>query len=168
MVRIGGEREGGLQRLDLLKDAVAEWSSRYDYILFDLPPLLLSADAEMLVDALGQVFLVLEAEAVSAGEISRAKRLLQKIDPEAVGVFVSKVPVFRGSGYMEGLIAETLTRTRLRALHEHVPVAARVGGAAREMGGGAPSAGQVSPGPRRPACDTSATYRRRGSGLIAA
>jgi hypothetical protein len=66
----------------------------------------------MLVDALGQVFLVLEAEAVSAGEISRAKRLLQKIDPEAVGVFVSKVPVFRGSGYMEGLIAETLTRTR--------------------------------------------------------
>ena len=112
VVGIGSEREGGLQRLDRLQEAVAEWSSRYDYILFDLPPLLLSADAEMLVDALGQVFLVLEAEAVSAGEIGRAKRLLQKIDPEAVGVFVSKVPVFRGSGYMEGLIAETLTRTR--------------------------------------------------------
>jgi Mrp family chromosome partitioning ATPase len=112
VVGIGSAREGGLKRLDLLGEAVAEWSARYDYVLFDLPPILLSADAEMLIDALGQVFLVVEAEAVSAGEIGRARRLLQKIDPEAVGLFVNKVPVFRGSGYMEGLIAETLTRTR--------------------------------------------------------
>jgi hypothetical protein len=66
----------------------------------------------MLIDALGQVFVVLEAEAVTRGEIVRAKRLLQNVDPEAVGLFVSKVPVFPGAGYIEGLIAETLTRTR--------------------------------------------------------
>jgi Mrp family chromosome partitioning ATPase len=112
VVGIGGAAAGGLRRLDRLHAAMAEWSTRYDYILVDVPPLLLSADAEMLVHALGQVFLVLEADAVVRGEIARAKRLLEKIDPEAVGLFVSKVPVFRGTGYMEALIAETLTRTR--------------------------------------------------------
>jgi len=55
---------------------------------------------------------MLEAEAVSRGEITRAKRLLQKLDPEAVGLFVSKVPVFHGAGYMEELMAETLTQRR--------------------------------------------------------
>ena len=112
VVGIGSEGRDGLQRLDRLHEALCAWSASYDYVLVDLPPLLLSADAEMLIDALGQVFLVLEAEAVTRGEITRAKRLLQKIDPEAVGLFVSKVPVFRGAGYMEALIAETLTRTR--------------------------------------------------------
>jgi hypothetical protein len=50
---------------------------------------------------------------VNRGEIGRSKRLLQKIDPEAVGLFVNKVPLFRGSGYMEGLIIETLSRSKL-------------------------------------------------------
>jgi Mrp family chromosome partitioning ATPase len=112
VVAIGGEGRDGLRRLDRLHEAMVAWSATYDYVLVDLPPLLLSADAEMLVDALGQVFLMLEAEAVSRGEITRAKRLLQKLDPEAVGLFVSKVPVFHGAGYMEELIAETLTQKR--------------------------------------------------------
>jgi Mrp family chromosome partitioning ATPase len=112
VVAIGGAGQGGLRRLDRFQAAIAEWATQYDYVLVDLPPLLLSADAEMLIDTLGQVFLVLEADAVTRGEIVRAKRLLQKIDPEAVGLFVNKVPVFRGTGYMEGLIAETLTHRR--------------------------------------------------------
>ena len=112
VVAIGGEGQDGLRRLDRLHEAMVAWSTSYDYVLVDLPPLLLSADAEMLVDALGQVFLMLEAEAVSRGEITRAKRLLQKLDPEAVGLFVSKVPVFHGAGYMEELMAETLTQRR--------------------------------------------------------
>lgn len=112
VIGIGTMGEGGLQRLDRLKQALAAWSVDYDYVLFDLPPLLLSADAEMLIEVLGQVFLVLEAEAVTRGEFARAKRLLEKIDPEGVGLFVNKIPVFRGSGYMEQLIVETVTRTR--------------------------------------------------------
>jgi DEAD/DEAH box helicase domain-containing protein len=53
-----------------------------------------------------------QLEAVSRGEITRAKRLLQKLDPEAVGLFVNRIPVFQGAGYLEPLIVETLTRTR--------------------------------------------------------
>ena len=112
VVGIGTRGHEGLKRLDLLEQALAQWGTQYDYVLFDLPPLLLSADAEMLIEVLGQVFLVLEADAVSRGEIARARRLLEKIDPEAVGLFVNKVPVFRGAGYMESLIVETVTRTR--------------------------------------------------------
>ena len=113
VVGIGGERNSGLQRLDLLKAAIAQWQDKYDYLLIDLPPLLLSADAEMLIETIGQVFLIVEAEAVTRGEVSRAKRLLQKIDPEAVGLFVNAIPLFRGSGYMEEVIIETLTRGKL-------------------------------------------------------
>lgn len=113
VVGIGGAGAGGLKRLDRLQEAVTAWSQTYEYILFDLPPVLLSADAELLIDALGQVFLVVEAEGVTIGEIGRAKRLLQKLDPEAVGLVVTKVPVFHGGGYMKDLIAETLTGARI-------------------------------------------------------
>jgi Mrp family chromosome partitioning ATPase len=112
VVGIGSLSSLGLMRLDRLKQALEQWSAGYDHVLCDLPPLLLSADAEMMIELLGQVFLVVDAEAVSRGEITRAKRLLHKLDPEAVGLFVNRIPVFPGSGYLEPLIVETLTRTR--------------------------------------------------------
>ena len=108
-VGAGHSLRGGLRRLDLLHTAMAGWSAAHDFVLVDLAPVLLSADAEMLVEALGQVFLVIEAESVSRGEILRAKRLLQRIDPEAVGLFVNRLPVFQGGGYIESLIGETLS-----------------------------------------------------------
>lgn len=113
VVGIGTERVRGLQRLDRLHEAIKKWGGQYEFVLVDLPPLLMSADAEMLIEAIGQVFLVVEAQAVNRGEIGRSKRLLQKIDPEAVGLFVNKVPLFRGNGYMEDLIIETLSRSKL-------------------------------------------------------
>jgi Mrp family chromosome partitioning ATPase len=111
-VGIGCQAQQGLVRLDRLKSALAQWASTYDHVLCDLPPLLLSGDAELAVPLVGQVFLVVDAEGVSRGEVLRAKRLLQKLDPEAVGLFVNRIPVFAGSGYLEPLIVETLTRTR--------------------------------------------------------
>jgi Mrp family chromosome partitioning ATPase/capsular polysaccharide biosynthesis protein len=112
VIGIGAVASFGLQRLDRLQKIIQVWSDQYDYILFDLPPILLSADTEMLIEILGQVFLVVEAESVIKGEIMRAKRLLMKIEPEAVGLFVNKVPVFDGGGYMQDLIQETLTRSK--------------------------------------------------------
>ncbi|MFZ4478387.1 MAG: hypothetical protein ACOYNZ_00690 [Rhodoferax sp.] len=109
-VGFGSQLASGIQRIDLLKQAVTAWSKQYDILLVDLPPVLLSADAELLIDALGQVFIVLEAQAVSKGEVTRAKRVLEKLDPEAVGLFVNNVPMFQGGGYMKELMVETLTR----------------------------------------------------------
>lgn len=109
-VGFGTRPDAGIQRLDRLQQAMAQWREQFDFVLISLPPILLSADAELLIDALGQVFLVLEAQSVSKGEATRAKRLLEKIDPEAVGLFVSNIPMFRGGGYMQELMVETLAR----------------------------------------------------------
>lgn len=109
-VGFGAELMTGVQRLDRLKPLIEAWSNEYEFVLIDLPPLLLSADAELLIDALGQVFLVLEAQTVGRGEALRAKRLLEKLDPEAVGLFVSDIPMFDGGGYVKELMVETLTR----------------------------------------------------------
>lgn len=111
-VGFGSRLAGGVQRLDLFKQAVSQWSQQYDLVLIDLPPVLLSGDAELLIDALGQVFMVLEAQAVSKGEVTRAKRLLERLDPEAVGLFVSDIPVFQQGGYMKELMVEMLTKER--------------------------------------------------------
>lgn len=111
-VGIGTQAAQGLQRLDRLRQALDHWCAAYDFVLCDLAPLLLSADAELMIEQVGQVFLVIDAEAASRGEIARARRLLQRLDPEAVGLYVNRVPVFRGAGYYEPLIVETLLRTR--------------------------------------------------------
>jgi Mrp family chromosome partitioning ATPase len=112
-VGFGSVQAFGIQRLDRLKQAVSSWSASHDFVLIDLPPLLLSADAELLIDALGQVFLVLEAQAVSRGEVMRAKRLLEKLDPEAVGLFVNNIPMFDNGGYMKEVMVETLSGRKL-------------------------------------------------------
>lgn len=109
-VGFGSLLGSGIQRIDLLKKAIVEWSQQYEFVLVALPPLLLSADAELLIEALGQVFLVLEAQAVSKGEVTRAKRVLEKLDPAALGFFVTNIPVFQGGGYMKEVMVETLTK----------------------------------------------------------
>jgi len=114
VIGVGTQTSVGLQRLDRLQTMIGAWSDAYDYVLFDLPPVLLSADAEILIEQIGQVFLIVECESATKGEILRAKRQLQKIDPEAVGLFVNRVPLFRGGagGYIEQSVVETLTRDR--------------------------------------------------------
>ena len=114
VIGAGLDHGTGLQHLERLQDAVRHWSATCDYVLVDLPPILLSADAEILIEQLGQVFLVVEADHAGRGEVIRAKRLLQKLDPEAVGLFVNGVTLFRGSGYMGEIIAATLTHGRMR------------------------------------------------------
>ena len=111
-VTIGTVKNRGALQMGVLKTAVNEWLQTYDFVLVELPPILLSADSELLIENLGQVFLVVEAESVIKGEVNRTKRLLQKIDPEAVGLFVSQIPMFRGGGYIEELVIETITHVR--------------------------------------------------------
>ena len=57
--------------------------------LVDIPPILPSADAELLVDVVGQVFLVAEAGMVSKRDVSRVRAVLEQLDPGAVGLIVN-------------------------------------------------------------------------------
>ncbi|PUE46382.1 hypothetical protein B9Z47_13585 [Limnohabitans sp. 2KL-1] len=109
VVSIGAYRTNGLRRLDKFKLAMTEWSQSYDFILVDVPPLLLSADAELLIEVIGQVFLVAEIQSMTKADVVRAKGVLEKLDPDAVGLFVNGVPIGPSSSGVDPVIVESLT-----------------------------------------------------------
>lgn len=98
-----------LDRLDRLVTLSAEWQQDYRFILVDLPPLLLSADAEILARSLQHLVLVVEAAGTGRGELRRAARLVERIAPAAVGVVVNRVRPFAGGGYLRDLLVEHLS-----------------------------------------------------------
>lgn len=100
-----------IERLDRLGAALAHWSAQHDFVLVDLPPLLTRADAELLVRSVGQVLVVVEAGATTRGELQRATRLVQAIDPAAVGLVVNRVAPIDG-GYLRELMLESLSGVR--------------------------------------------------------
>jgi Mrp family chromosome partitioning ATPase/uncharacterized protein involved in exopolysaccharide biosynthesis len=109
VVSIGSLRTNGLRRLDKFKLAMTTWSQSYDFILVDVPPLLLSADAELLIEVIGQVFLVAEIQSMTKADVVRAKGVLEKLDPDAVGLFVNSVPIGPSSSGVDPVIVESLT-----------------------------------------------------------
>ena len=109
VVPFGQSRAHGIQRLDILRSAIAQWSLDYDMVLFDIAPILPSADAELLIDAIGQVFLVVEANAATKGEVAQARSQLEKIAPEAIGLIVNRVPMEVGGSELQAQMVETIT-----------------------------------------------------------
>jgi len=99
----------GIKRLDVFKAALETWSEQFDLVLIDLPPLLPSADAELLIDAIGQVFLVVEAEVLNKADVVRARVQLERMDPDAVGLVVNRVPVESGGESIKSQLVETIT-----------------------------------------------------------
>ena len=92
-----------------MRSAIAQWSLDYDMVLFDIAPILPSADAELLIDAIGQVFLVVEANAATKGEVAQARSQLEKIAPEAIGLIVNRVPMEVGGSELQAQMVETIT-----------------------------------------------------------
>ncbi len=101
--------DSGIKRLDVFKAALESWRSQFDMVLIDLPPLLPSADAELLIDAIGQVFLVVEAEVLDKADVVRARVQLERMDPDAVGLVVNKVPIDSGGESIKSQLVETIT-----------------------------------------------------------
>jgi Mrp family chromosome partitioning ATPase/uncharacterized protein involved in exopolysaccharide biosynthesis len=112
--RVGvGTAEGvrHLDRLDRMQQVIGEWAERFSFVLVDMPPLLLSADAEILLGSLGQAVLVVEAGGISHGELARAGRLLEKSVSRAAGLIVNRVRAVMG-GYMRNLLVEYVTQRK--------------------------------------------------------
>ena len=112
VVPFGRLRDGGLQRMDRLRAALAHWRADYDMVLVDVAPLLPSADAELVIDAVGQVFLVVEAHSVTKGDVVRARLQLTRQAPEAVGLIVNKLPMDNADASLRGQVVERITRGR--------------------------------------------------------
>jgi Mrp family chromosome partitioning ATPase/uncharacterized protein involved in exopolysaccharide biosynthesis len=106
---IGETQSRHLKTHGKLLNLLKQLKTQYDLIIIDTPPLLLSADAELLGKVAGGVLLVVEAEAITPGELKRAASLLQRLNPPVVGAVLNRVKVFRGGGYFGDLIEEYKT-----------------------------------------------------------
>lgn len=106
----GGRGIVAVERLDRLGRALKGWGKLVDFVLVDMPPLLTSADAELMARTVGQVLLVVQAGALTKGEVQRAKRLLQTIDPDAVGLVVNRISPFAGGSNLRDAMLESISR----------------------------------------------------------
>ncbi|WP_349647048.1 cellulose synthase operon protein YhjQ/BcsQ [Candidatus Parabeggiatoa sp. HSG14] len=97
-----------------LRPLLKQLNAHYDLILVDMPPLLLSADAELLGEIAGAILLVVEAEQVTPGELKRSAHLLERLNPPVIGAILNRVKVFRGGGYFADLLKEYETGEKLQ------------------------------------------------------
>jgi Mrp family chromosome partitioning ATPase/uncharacterized protein involved in exopolysaccharide biosynthesis len=111
-VPYGSDRSSGIVRLDLLQLALANWSRNYDFVLVDLPPLLPSADAALLVDTIGQVFVVVEAMSVNKSDVVRARQQLMRQKVSSVGLIVNRVPFWFAENGIKDQLIEQISRSR--------------------------------------------------------
>ncbi len=103
-----------LDRLDRIAEVARGWTEQFSFVLVDLPPLLLSADAEIMARNLEHLIVVVEANGIVTGELRRASRQLEKLDPASMGVVVNRVRPFDGGGYLQGAMVEYLSGHKLR------------------------------------------------------
>ncbi|BAP55624.1 chain length determinant protein [Thioploca ingrica] len=97
-----------------LRPLLKQLNIEYDLILLDTPPILLSADAELLGEIAGGILLVVEAEKVFPGELRRAAQLLERLNPPVVGSILNRVKIYQGGGYFSKLVKEYENREKLR------------------------------------------------------
>lgn len=102
-----GETEGRqLIPYGKLNSVIEELQQQYDVVLIDAPPILLSADAELISEINAGVLLVIEAKHIIPGELKRAAHLLERLEPPVVAAVLNHVEVFQGGGYFSQLLRE--------------------------------------------------------------
>lgn len=100
---------------------------RYDVILLDTPPVLLSADTEFMARYADVLLLLVSAQHVLPDELGRAARLLEKAYPQVFGVVVNRLKVYKGGGYYADTVKkyEESEAAAVRLLHAHLDTGPR-------------------------------------------
>ncbi|MCV6636814.1 hypothetical protein [Candidatus Albibeggiatoa sp. nov. NOAA] len=111
---VGSQHTDHLVTYGRLPEILGHLNEYYDLILIDSPPILLSADAELLGEVSGGVLLVIEANKVNPGELKRATYLLERLDPPVVAAVLNRVKPFTGGGYFTELLKEHTTRAKVK------------------------------------------------------
>jgi Mrp family chromosome partitioning ATPase len=96
-----------LNLISLLKDS----AKVYDFVLLDLPPLMVSADAEILARSADVTVLVVEAEATTKGELRQAAKALERLRPKAAAAIMNKVSAKAGGDFGTRALHEFRTGT---------------------------------------------------------
>jgi len=83
--------EKNLPDIQNLTDVLREAAAAYTVVLVDIPPILVSVDAEFIARYADVVVLVVESGSVTKAELLRATRSLERIHIPAVSVLVNRV-----------------------------------------------------------------------------
>jgi polysaccharide biosynthesis transport protein len=100
---IGLPTEGLLFDYQHLQAALEKISEMYPVVILDAAPILFSADAEFFASISDIALLLIAAQQTKPGEIKRAVQLLERIDPNVIGFVVTRLEIFRGSGYYSSI-----------------------------------------------------------------
>lgn len=112
-----GETEGArrLPNVHALASTLEQLVEEFEVVLMDAPPVLLSADAEMLVPYADATVLVVEARGNLEGEVARAAKVIERLEPAGFGVVLNRARIFRGGGYYSSLLKEYRSGKRAAA-----------------------------------------------------
>ena len=102
-ISIGLSKESLLFGYQNLQEILEKISKIYSVVILDAPPILYSADTEFFVSISDITLLLIAANQVKPGEIKRAAKLMERIDPKAVGFVITRVEIFQGGGYYDSI-----------------------------------------------------------------
>jgi Mrp family chromosome partitioning ATPase len=111
-----GRAEGRhpLATVGQLRHALTDLARCYDIVLLDAPPVLLSADTELLIGMSDATLLVVQAGGEPKGQIKRAARVVERLSPPVVGAILNRVRIHSEGGYFADLVREHQSGRRLR------------------------------------------------------
>lgn len=98
-IAVGISTENLLFGYQHLQKVLEKISDIYSVVILDAAPILYSADTEFFVSIGDITLLLIAANQVKPGEIKRAVKLLERIDPKAIGFVVTRLEIFQGGGY---------------------------------------------------------------------
>ena len=139
----------GFSRRVLLQSAAAhqlfdffEQSEQFDYVIFDTPPLLPVADAQILASYVQATVLVIDASKTPRKILLRARRVLNRAQSTIIGVALNKSP---WSDYAE--IRQYLSDIRKPKAEMNIPITPPVDDSDITIPITTPTNGVVEPGP---------------------
>jgi Mrp family chromosome partitioning ATPase len=90
---------GHLPDIHRLREVLGEAAQSYALVLVDMPPVLASVDSEYFARRADCVVLVAEARRVTAPELKRAAKVLERIQPKSVACVLNRVHAADGGGF---------------------------------------------------------------------
>lgn len=98
--------EKNLPDIQNLLEVLRQATLAYRVVLVDIPPILVSVDAEFIAGSADVVVLVIEAESVTRAELIRSARSLERIKVPAVSALLNRVRGIEANGFADAALAE--------------------------------------------------------------
>jgi capsular exopolysaccharide synthesis family protein len=89
----------GLLDSQRMRDLVKTLKSRYDYVFFDSPPIMGVSDASILASEMDGVVLVVQYRKYPRIISSRAKRIIESVGGNILGVVLNNINILRDDYY---------------------------------------------------------------------